>query len=69
MAIILILEGQKVTDGSLKAVPLGRPVYIDDELIVYESMTVSQMLSQPGASEHNFRATGHTIMFGGKLAD
>ena len=59
MVLILIREGQKVTDGSLKAVPLGRPAYIDYELIVYNSMTVSQKLSQPGASEHSFGATGY----------
>ena len=59
MVLILIREGQKVTDGSLKAVPLGRPAYIDYELTVYNSMTVSQKLSQPGASEHNFGATGY----------
>ena len=51
------------------AVTLGRVGYIDDELIVYNSMTVSQKSSQPGASEHNFGATGHALMFGGKLAD
>ena len=36
---------------------------------VYNSITASQQSSQPGASEHNFGATGHTSMFGGKLAD
>ena len=51
------------------AVTLGRAGYIDDDLIVYNSMTTSQKFSQPGASEHNFGATGHTSMFGGKLAD
>ena len=50
-------------------VPLGRVGYIDDELIVYNSMTVSQKSSQPGVSEQNFGATGHALMFGGKLAD
>ena len=51
------------------AVTVGRVGYIDDELIVYNSMTVSQKSSQPGASEHNFGATGRALMFGGKLAD
>ena len=48
---------------------MGLAGYIDDELTVYNSMTVSQKSSQPGASEHNFGATGHALMFGGKLAD
>ena len=51
------------------AVTLGRAGYIDDELIVYKSITVSQKSSQPGASEHNLGATSHASMFGGKLAD
>ena len=42
--------------------------YIDDELTVYNSITVSLKSSQPGASEHNFGATGHALMFGGKFA-
>ena len=51
------------------AVTMGRVGYLDDELIVYNPITVSQKSSQPGASEHNFGATGHALMFGGKLAD
>ena len=51
------------------AVTLGRAGYIDDELIINNSITASQQSSQPGASEHNLGATGHTSMFGGKLAD
>ena len=42
---------------------------IADEFIVYNSMTVSQKSSQPGAREHNIGLTGHTSMFGGKLTD
>ena len=38
-------------------------------LTVYNSMTVSQKSSQPGASEHYFGGTGHALIFGGKLAD
>ena len=42
---------------------------IDEELIVYNSITVSQKSSQPGASEHNFHLTGITSMFGAKFTD
>ena len=38
-------------------------------LTVYNSMTLSQKSSQPVASEHYFGATGHALIFGGKLAD
>ena len=51
------------------AVTLGRVGYIDDELIVYNSITVSEKSSQPRVSKHNFGPTGHALMFGGKLAD
>ena len=54
--------------GKGNAVTLARAGYIDDELTVYNSITVSQKSSQPGASEHNFGAPGHALMFGGKLA-
>ena len=32
-------------------------------------MNESEKSSQPGASEHNFGATGHATLFGGKLDD
>ena len=51
------------------AVTLEGVGYIDDELVVYNPITVSQKSSQPGASEHNFGATGHALMFSGKLVD
>ena len=47
----------------------GEEAIIDDELIVYNPITVSQKSSQPGSSEHNFGATGHAFMFSGKLVD
>ena len=54
--------------GKRNAVTLGRLGYIDDELFI-ASMTESQKSSEPGASEHNSGATGHTSMFNGRLAD
>ena len=47
---------------------MRRAGYIDEELIVYNSINVSQKSSQPGASKHNLGATSHASMFGGKLA-
>ena len=57
-------SSEQIFSESIRWVPL-----IDDELIIYNLITASQQSSQPGASEHNFGATGHTRMFGGKLAD
>ena len=48
---------------------MGLAGYIDDELTVYNSMSVSQKSTQPGASEHHFGATGHALIFGWKFAD
>ena len=50
-------------------VRLVQPRRQPQRLVLYNSMTVSQKLSKPGASEHNFGATGHTSTFGWKLAD
>ena len=44
---------------------MRRAGYVDDELIVYNSITLSQKSSQPGASGHNLALLAKPLCLAG----